>query len=225
MKLGVQQSVSASQQLINSQRFFNQVSLFFYDFLLYGFISKYAWGCAPSLLKRHYARFITANHLEVGVGTGYLLDKATFPVDHPRLVLMDFSQSCLNKTQKRLRRYQPTCYQQNILEPITEAISGFDSIGINYVMHCVPGSFKEKGIAFAHLKTLLNKGGVLFGSTVLYQGVSKNAFSQALMWFLNAIGVFLNKEDHLDDLRACLSKNFEHVEIEVQGSVAIFWVN
>lgn len=58
-----------------SQRYFNRLSLFFYDALLYGVISKYAWGSSTALLDAHYARDVSANHLEVGVGTGYLLDR------------------------------------------------------------------------------------------------------------------------------------------------------
>jgi hypothetical protein len=209
-------------QLIKSQKYFNPVSLFFYDLILYGFISKYAWGCPTKTLDAHYASHITANHLDVGVGTGFLLDRVAFPSATPRLALMDLSLSCLTKTLTRLARYKPESYEQNILEPITMDIKKFDSIGINSVMHCVPGGFKEKGIAFHHLKSLLNDNGVLFGTTVLSKGVSKNWLSSVFMQFFNYIGVFINNDDSLDELTEVLRSYFQQVDITVVGSTAIF---
>jgi Methyltransferase domain len=209
-------------KLIKSQRYFNRFTLLFYDFILYGFISKHAWGCPTKTLDAHYASHITANHLDVGVGTGYLLDRVTFPSATPRLALMDLSKSCLTKTLTRLARYKPESYGQNILEPITLDIKKFDSICINSVMHCIPGSFKEKGIAFHHLKSLLNDGGVLFGTTVLAKGINKNGLSTIFMKLFNKLGVFINNDDSLSDLTEALQRYFQHVDISVEGSTAIF---
>jgi 2-polyprenyl-3-methyl-5-hydroxy-6-metoxy-1,4-benzoquinol methylase len=209
-------------KLMRSQRYFNRVTLVFYDLILYGFISKYVWGCRPEILGAHYAKHIRANHLDVGVGTGYLLNRVAFPSDKPRLALMDLSRSCLTKTAHRLARYKPDTYQQNILQPITTGIKQFDSIGINSVMHCIPGSFKDKGIAFHHLKTLLNDNGVLFGTTVLAKGVKQNWLARHFMKFFNFIGVFINHDDSLADLTETLQKYFDQVDIKVEGSTAIF---
>lgn len=209
-------------QLIKSQRYFNRVTLAFYDLFLYGFISNYVWGCNPKLLDAHYAKHISGNHLDVGVGTGYLLNRVSFPNTKPRLALMDLSPSCLTKTANRLARYNPETYQQNILQPIALGINKFDSIGINSVMHCIPGSFKDKGIAFQHLKTLLNDNGVLFGTTVLAKGVKPNWLARYFLKFFNFIGVFINHEDSLDELTEALNKHFKNVEISVEGSTAIF---
>jgi hypothetical protein len=70
-----------------SQQFFNKGGLFFYDLLLYGLISKYAWGSSIQRLDSHYKRYVTHNHLEVGVGTGFLLNRVVFDSTHPRLAL------------------------------------------------------------------------------------------------------------------------------------------
>ncbi|WP_163835494.1 class I SAM-dependent methyltransferase [Spartinivicinus ruber] len=213
-----------NHQVKKSQKYFNKLSLFFYDWVLYGIISKYAWGCSTKRLDDHYANYISNNHLEVGVGTGYLLNRVRFQSEKLRLGLMDLSQSCLQKTAKAVARYQPEIYQQNLLEPITESIASFDSISINYVMHCVPGSFKEKGVAFKHLKSLLNENGVLFGTTVLYQDVPKGLLARLVLAIMNRLGVFNNKQDSLEELRNCLSSNFSHVELQVEGCTAIFSV-
>nr|WP_139347998.1 hypothetical protein [Nocardia donostiensis] len=56
----------------------------------------------------------------------------------------------------------------SVLDPVPEAAgTGFNSIGLNLVMHCVPGTFAEKGVAFEHLARVLSDDGVLFGSTIL----------------------------------------------------------
>ena len=210
-------------QTARSQQYFNKVSLFFYDLLLYGVISKYAWGASIARLDAHYARYATANHLDVGVGTGFLLNRVNFSRP-PRLALMDLSEHCLAKTQQKLRRYAPSLHEQNVLEPMTHALAAFDSIGFNSVMHCVPGAFDQKGIAFQHLAALLAPHGVLFGTTVLGAGVRKNLLARPFMWLMNALGVFNNRQDSAHDLQAFLRAHFTVVEFEVAGVTAFFAV-
>lgn len=207
-----------------SQRFFNTLSLLFYDLLLYGVISKYAWGSSIARLDAHYKKYVRHNHLEVGVGTGFLLNRVEFDSAHPRLALMDLSRECLEKTKHKVARYAPDTYIQNLLEPIQHTIDKFDSIGINSVMHCVPGSFKEKGIAFAHLQPFLTENGVLFGTTVLSDDVHKNVLARPFMWMMNALGVFNNRGDNALDLKVCLEANFRVIEFEVVGVTAFFAV-
>jgi hypothetical protein len=47
----------------------------------------------------------------------------------------------------------------------------FDSIALNYVVHCLPASWPDKGVVFEHLKTMLNPGGTLFGATLVQVGI------------------------------------------------------
>lgn len=216
--------VETASKVRRSQRYFNKVSLLVYDALLYGVISKYAWGCSVRKLDAHYRKYISANHLEVGVGTGFLLNRVRFPADRPRLALMDLSHACLVQTQRKVARYAPEMYVQNLLEPVRHAPVLFDSIGINYVMHCVPGSFLEKGVAFSHLKPLLKLNGVLFGTTVLSEGVSKNLLARPFMWLVNVLGVFNNRRDNARDLELVLRQNFQLIDFEVVGTTAFFAV-
>jgi len=171
---------------------------------LYGVISKFAWGCSISRLDAHYRKYVSSNHLEVGVGTGYLLDRVRFETTAPRLALMDLSSSCLEKTRQKVARYAPEVYTQNLLEQIAHRPAPFDSIDINYVMHCVPGSFAEKGIAFRHLTKLLSDHGVLFGTSVLSESANKNLLARLFMWLMNAMGVFNNRRDNAKELKTAL---------------------
>src|SRR5580704_7555223 len=205
-----------------SQRFFNKWTLPVYDFVLYGVISRYAWGCSIERLDRHYRNYLSSNHLEVGVGTGFLLDRAIFESPHPRVALMDLSAECIETTTRKLARYAPETYIQNLLEPIQSKIAPFDSIAVNSVMHCVPGGFKEKGTAFLHLRTLMSEGGVLYGTTVLSHGVQKNWLARPFMWLMNCLGVFNNRRDNAQDLKSYLETHFQIIEFEVVGVAAFF---
>lgn len=214
----------STAKVMRSQRFFNKASLFIYDFILYGFISKYAWGSSLQRLDAHFQKYVSSNHLEVGVGTGYLLDRIKFSTPNPRLALMDLSLPCLEKTRHKVSRYSPEIYVQNLLEPMQHGILPFESISINYVLHCVPGDINQKCQALIQLKTLLKPDAVLIGTTVLSKDASKNLLARPFMWFLNFLGVFNNSEDGAIDLENFLKTNFQVVEFDVVGVTAFFAV-
>lgn len=44
---------------------------------------------------------------------------------------MDLSSECLEKTKRKVSRYAPEIYIQNLLEPIRHKMNEFDSIGMN----------------------------------------------------------------------------------------------
>ena len=62
------------------------------------------------------------------------------------------------------------------------------------MLHCLPGDFATKQAAFGHLRAVLNEGGVLFGSTLLGRGVTRNALAHALMTLYNRQGIFSNRD-------------------------------
>lgn len=86
----------------------------------------------------------------------------------------------------------------------------------------MPGALPGKGIAFAHLKSLLNTSGVLFGSTVLRHDVRCDLGARIFMRLYNARKVSCNLEDSLTGLREALEGTFRDVKIEVVGCVAEF---
>ncbi len=210
-----------------SQRYFNPLMMSLYDFFVYRIVSHAIWGCSKTLLIQRYQQYTSPHHLEVGVGTDYLLDKSNANISRLDLMdLMDLSFSCLRKASKRLRRYSPNIIRHNVLEKPLEEDKRYDSIGINYVMHCVAGDFKEKGHVFSNLKKLLTKRGVIFGATVLKTDQS-TIRANLFMRFLNRIGIFNNASDSYDDLKHALEKHFRHVSVCVNdhSSVALFVVS
>ncbi|MGL4880630.1 MAG: methyltransferase type 12, partial [Waterburya sp.] len=108
------------------------------------------------------------------------------------------SLNALDFAAQRIVRYKPETYYQNILDPIFLDVEKFDSVGINYLLHCVPGSIKSKSIVFDHLKALLNPNAIVFGSTLLQGGVQRNCFAKCLMDTYNKHGIFSNQQDDLE---------------------------
>ncbi|AKJ29040.1 class I SAM-dependent methyltransferase [Caldimonas brevitalea] len=205
-----------------STRVYDTSALNFYDIFVHGFCNRFAWQCSTETLIAQYNQLVTGNHLEVGVGTAFLIDKCRVPGRNPRLGIMDFSKQCLTHSAKRLERYRPEIYQSDILKPLDIKGPKFDSIGINYVLHCVPGSFAEKGVAFKNMKAVLTDHGVLFGSTLLGKDVTRNRVARTLMALYNKVGAFTNRADDVASLRTALEANFKHVEIDVVGCCALF---
>jgi ubiquinone/menaquinone biosynthesis C-methylase UbiE len=202
---------------------YSRVFLSVYDLFVLGFLCRFIWKCRSRHLLKLYNRHITANHLDVGVGTGYFLDHCSFPVAMPRIVLIDLNNNCLEATAKRLVRYSPDAWCGDVLQPIDMDAQRFDSVAVNGLLHCLPGTIRTKGIVFDHVEPLLNPGGVLFGCTILNKGVNKSRVAQCTMSFLNKRGVFTNLEDDLEDLTEELSKRFQQNGVQVIGCMALFW--
>jgi SAM-dependent methyltransferase len=201
---------------------YSRSGLRFYDAGVLGFSSKFVWRCSSERVLGLYQTNVTGNHLDVGVGTGYFLDRVNFPSAAPRLGLMDLNGNSLTHTARRLIRYTPEMYRADVLEPIALEIEPFDSIGINYLLHCLPGPMSFKAAAFDNLRPLLKPGGRIFGGTVLRHGIRLPLQARALMAGYNAMGIFGNSEDGLDGLRTELVSRFEDVEVQSRGCVGLF---
>jgi 2-polyprenyl-3-methyl-5-hydroxy-6-metoxy-1,4-benzoquinol methylase len=193
-----------------------------YDFFVLGLSNRLIWRCPTQRLLQHYNRHITANHLDVGVGTGYFLDRCRFPSTSPRVALMDLNQNSLDFASHRIARYKPETYIKNVLEPVSIDAAKFDSIGNNYLLHCLPGPMKSKSVAFDHLKALMNPGAVIFGSTLLQGGVARSWAAKRLMAFYNGKGIFSNENDDIDGLQSALGQRFRSVTVELAGCAALF---
>ncbi len=210
------------EQVEAGQAVYTKRLLGVYDFLVLGVSNRFLWKCPTQQLLEHYNRHITGNHLDVGVGTGYFLDKCRFPAPAPRLALMDLNQNALEFAARRVARHRPETHCRNVLEPISIDVARFDSVGINYLLHCLPGSIELKSVALDHLKALMSPGAVLFGSTLLQGGVRRHWFARRLMDAYNRKGIFSNQGDDLNGLTRELRRRFGKVSVEVVGCAALF---
>jgi hypothetical protein len=204
------------------QAAYTPFSLKIYDALVLGLSSRYFWRCPSAEMLAVYDANVSANHLDVGVATGYYLDACRFPVDNPRLGLLDLNPLCLESAARRIARYRPETYQADVLARLDFPVEPFDSLGITFLLHCLPGPMTRKAAAFANLKPLLNPGARVFGATILGRGVPHNALGRRLMAFYNGKGIFGNAEDDPEGLRAALAAQFDDVDLRLKGAVALF---
>jgi hypothetical protein len=220
-----------SPEVHAGQAIYTRRVLRLYDLLVLGLSNRFVWRCPTRELLAWYDAHVTANHLDVGVGTGYFLDRCRFPSAPPRLALMDLNSNCLEAASRRVARYAPSTFLHDVLEPVpTDALlpgaalggGPFGSIGMNYLLHCLPGPYPRKAAAFDHLQALLAPGGVIFGSTILAEGVPRGFAARRLMAAYNRRGVFSNATDSLGELRATLTERFSDVAINTIGCVALF---
>jgi hypothetical protein len=213
--------------VLAGQAVYTPRALKLYDGFVLGFSNRFIWRCPTRHLEDLYRENLSRNHMDVGVGTGYFLDRCGPPLETagtppPRIVLMDLNRTCLQTAAQRIARYQPQTLQRNILQPIAGAGPPFDSIGLNYVLHCLPGDLAGKAVVFDHLKPLLAPGGVLFGSTILAAGTPRYLMARWLIDAYNRKGIFGNRHDSLEDLKSVLEQRFESWHIDTRGCVALF---
>ncbi|MEM1443240.1 MAG: class I SAM-dependent methyltransferase [Verrucomicrobiota bacterium] len=198
-------------------------NLAFYDWWVLGVSNKLIWRCPTEEILELYRNHLSDNHLEVGVGTGYFLEK-TLPEGKPRIALLDINRDCLEVAKRRIEDYRPEVHQENVLEPIVIHGAGYDSIAINYLLHCLPGTLDTKaGKVMDHLVPYLHDKGTLFGSTILGADIKKPLLASLLMKNYNKKGIFSNTEDSLGAVMEALSTRFKTFNVEVRGCVLLFW--
>ncbi|CAG0962379.1 MAG: class I SAM-dependent methyltransferase [Candidatus Methanoperedens sp.] len=205
------------------QAIYTKSFLALYDLTVLGFFCSFIWRCPSHHILELYDQHVSKNHLDIGVGTGYFLDHCRFPVSNPRLALMDLNPNSLMKSRERLERYNPEVYRMNVLEIEMAGIQHFDSVALTNLLHCLPGTMKTKGIVFEKIRSLLNPGGVVFGSTILGKGVDNNFLAKYFINANNTRGVMTNMQDDLDSLMNELEQYFPESSVKVIGSMALFW--
>jgi SAM-dependent methyltransferase len=200
-----------------------------YDWFVLGFSNRLLWRCPSSELRRLYDRNVSSRHLDIGVGTGYFLDKAAWPTANPAITLVDLNENSLAFAADRIKRYAPRKVRANALEPLPlvlppplAANNQFDSCGMCFLLHCLPGAIPEKAVVFDHIRPFLAPGARVFGATILQGSAPRSALAQNLMNVYNKKGIFSNASDRLEDLQAALTARFTHVNVTMRGAVALF---
>jgi SAM-dependent methyltransferase len=201
---------------------YSRFVLALYDLEVLKFELPVVFKCPSSRIAALYDRHVADRHLDVGVGTGYFLDGCRFPVAKPEVHLMDLNPTCLETTSRRIARYAPVAHRCNVLEPIRLPLPRFGSIAMSNLLHCLPGSLREKEPVLRHLKPFLREDGVLFGVTVLGEGVDAGPLYRYVNRVYNRKAIFSNLRDNAADLATILSRNFASHTVEVVGSLAFF---
>ena len=211
------------EQIRAGTTLYSRFGLTIYDWCVFGYNCRFLWECPAHRLLDLYNQHVSANHLDIGVGTGYFMDKCKFPSTNVRLALMDSDSNSLRAASKRLIRYKPEVYQRNVTEPFDINTPAFDSIGMMNLLHCVPGNLKTKAIVFKHAKAVMNPGAVIFGATILYKGIKRSAPATLAIKYYNKKGYMDNMNGSLEDLQESLRGSFSDSSVKVIGCEALFW--
>ena len=192
----------------------------FYDYLVNDINCNYVWRCNKTNIFELYKSNLKSNHLEIGPGSGYFL----YPQNHckniKKLKLMDINKSILNSSQENLTKYYNNIkiYHHNIFEQKIN-LPNVESVGINYVLHCVPGKLEDK---FDRLLNNLPSDINIFGSTVVNDKDKQTLISKTELLFLNKYGIFNNKLDYSNNLINFLKYNNLDHQTKIVGNVLLF---
>ena len=213
--------MDASDPAFKGQRDFTPLMLRFYDPFVLSFSARWIWNCPVERLVENYRWHIRPNHLDVGPGTGYFLGHAGLERGS-RITILDPNLEVLRHAAARLDGYDVTAVEADVLKPLP--VHGpFGSVGMNLVLHCLPGPMARKSAAIRHVAGVLHPDGLFFGSTVLGEHGHHGWAARRMLDFYNRRGSFDNRTDTEDNLRQVLDASFEHIEFEVIGSIAIWF--
>lgn len=213
-------SISESD-IKKGQAVYTPLMLRLYDLWVLDISNTWIWRCKKNIQLEQFNQYITANHLDIGVGTGYYLEQCQWP-SQAKISLMDLNPNCLEAAKNLLQDRGPQIYQSDIFKPDKRLFNQFNSISMNYLLHCLPGNMKTKSEAIATATSMLIPGGALFGATILADAHLHTKISQRLCAFYNKKGIFSNQEDTLEALKIALTQHLTDVEISVVGCVALF---
>ena len=202
------------------QREYTPFFLKIYDPVILGFFTRVVWRCPTSFLVERYRRHIRHRHLDVGPGTGYFLERAGLPDGAP-VTLLDPNANVLDHASRRLQRLDITAVEADVLKPLP--VDGpFDSVALHFVIHCLPGPLSRKAAAVSNVAAVLAPTGVLFGASILGASGPHRWLARKMLDANNRRGIFDNLGDSSQGLGEILGVAFEHVELEMIGSMAVF---
>jgi ubiquinone/menaquinone biosynthesis C-methylase UbiE len=194
-----------------------------YDLCVNGLSHRFVWQCpTKTVLLPFYKEHLGLKHLDVGVGTGFFIARAGLTSSH-QVGLLDLNENCLRAAAAQVKQAKVRTFRRDIMQPSSEpANTGYDSISLFHVLHCLPGTMDDKETAIANLKRYLSKTGVLYGVTILGEEAGHNPIGRMLLKLYNDKGIMHNMADTLDGLQLILGRQFRNVQIRRHKKVALF---
>jgi len=209
-----------SDPAYRGQADYSPLLLKLYDPIVIGILARLFWRFPADRLPDEYRARIRERHLDVGPGTGYLIDHSGIP-DGRHITIVDPNPNVLRHATRRLRRLDVTAIEADVLKPLP--VDGlFDSAALCLVIHCLPGPLSRKAIAVANIAAVLAPDGVLFGASVLGRSGQHTWLGRRVLAAFNRRGAFDNLDDSEEGIREILAASFEHVEMETFRSIVVF---
>lgn len=221
--------ISTKDKVTAGQAVYTPFLLSIYDYWVVQFSNKHFWRCPPELMQDLYDRNASSYaHLDIGVGTGYFLQHCQSITSITKVGLMDLNENSLRKTESVLIQAgvkNVEAVKADVLEAFPHFEADFESVGLNYLLHCVPGSFDTKlDSVLSNIKTKFAAGKTVrvFGSTILNDRSLHSGISMKVNQLYQWLGVFNNQQDSLADLHKVCEKYTDQFEISINGAVAFF---
>jgi hypothetical protein len=212
---------SASYGVNDGIKAYSRLGLHLYEPLVVGLLARHVWTCPADAFIDHYRQHVSANHADIGVGTGYCLDRCEFGIPDPRIALIDLQPNCLKFVARRLAHYRPELYLHDAREPLL-GVRPFDSIALGGILHCLPGDMHQKAKVFDALRPICNPGARIFGFTLVNDAIAQCAVRRIAYRALNGLRVVNCSHDTADDLRHALAIRFRNYSVEMIGCFAFF---
>ena len=204
------------QEIHSGARYYGALTLPLYDAAVLRIAVPFGWGISLGEELAMYDRCAGQRHLDVGVASGYFLDRTIWPVDRPQITLMDLNPNATSYAARRLRRYDVREVVGDALEPFP--VDGrFDSIGLFHLLHCMPGEIADKEQVFDHAIDRLAPGGVVFGASVTPLGLNPNPLARLILWGSNRKGALNNLRDSHEALKSALERRFRDARVKLTG--------
>jgi SAM-dependent methyltransferase len=191
-----------------------------YDPIVLGVVAGLVWRVPAEPLIDNYRHNIRDRHLDIGPGTGYLIDRSGLPAGSS-VTIVDPNPNVLRHTARKLARYELTAVEADVLKPLP--VEGpFESAGMNMVWHCLPGPLTRKASAIQNIAAVLSPSGTFFGATILGRAADHSWLGHRVLTAFNRRGAFDNLDDTAGGLRDVLEASFDRVDLQVLRSAAIF---
>lgn len=200
---------------------YSNLGLRLYDALIVRALAPHVWGCPPQVFLDHYHRHLSSNHADVGVGTGYFLDRCDFGTPEPRIALIDLQPNCLKHAARRLARYRPEIYVRDAHQPL-QGVRPFDSIALGGILHCLPGDMRRKSTVFDALRHVARPGATIFGYTLVNDAIGERRSRRLAFHCLHRLRVVNFANDSASDLTQALATRFVTYTVQLIGCFALF---
>ncbi|HVL00892.1 MAG TPA: class I SAM-dependent methyltransferase, partial [Dongiaceae bacterium] len=136
------------QRVDKAAAVYSPLLLSVYDLWVYRVAAPRFFRCPLRIFHHFYEQNVSRHHLDIGVGSGSLLQHCKQKNLLEKVSLLDLNPNCLTAATEALQPLPVQTYCADVLQPFPIEQGQFATVGMNFLLHCVPGSFREKGVAF-----------------------------------------------------------------------------
>lgn len=187
------------------------------------FVLEHVWKCPKQHLEQQFISNVSLNHLEVGVTSDFSFTRRLKANKNLNMVYLDPDAKALKRAGKNTAHLKPRLFQGSLMHQWGFRNQKFNSINLNFVLHCLQGDFEGKVNALCiNARSCLADNGTIFGSAILRDRISTNPLSEYFLNRCNKSGVMNNEKDSYRKLERMLNYYFNNVHITMVGYVVMF---